>query len=132
MRARFNYALDGNIGSLIFKHLTRLDLCLSRAVCKDWWSLIPKQKLNLKEDFFGTLVEYDRLEYVSSVKKQTLFLIPKKYEIKDFIYTLIEKKAVYTTILFLDFCKHKYYISILSDCCNPCEDHWNNVFFTNN
>jgi hypothetical protein len=69
MRARFNSKLDGDIASLIFKHLTRLDLCLSRAVCRDWHRLIPKQKLTFKDDFFKTLVGYDRLEYVSSIQK---------------------------------------------------------------
>jgi hypothetical protein len=76
MRARFNLKLDGNIASLIFKRLSRLDLCLSKAVCRDWRRLISqkhREKLEFKTDFCKTLVKYDRLEYVSAVERWTLF-----------------------------------------------------------
>jgi hypothetical protein len=103
MRARFNSELDGDMGSLIFKHLTRLDLCLSRAVCRDWWRLIPKQTLGFKDDFLKTLVEYDRLEYVYTIERYTLF--PKKscfqYFDDDIVVKAAEKNgAIYSYLLF--------------------------------
>jgi hypothetical protein len=40
---------------------------------------------------------------------------------------LIDKKAAYTTILFHDFFKLVCNLYILFQCCNPSEDHWNNI-----
>ena len=128
MRARFNSELDSNIASLIFKYLTRLDLCISRAVCRDWWRIIPKQTLTFKDDFFKTLVDYDRLEYVSSVQKWTWYAVYKSHTFTPFRYnTLIEKKAAYSTVCFHGLFKQVCYITMLFKCCNPSEDHWNHI-----
>lgn len=128
MRARFNSQLNSNIASLIFKHLNRLDLCASRAVCKDWFGLIPKQTLSFKDDFFGTLVKYDRSEYVSSVRDWTEISVHPRKEYFWFRYDyLIGKKAPYSTVWFYGLLKRVCHISVLSLCCNPSEDHWNNI-----
>jgi hypothetical protein len=127
MRARFNSELDSNIASLIFQWLSNLDLCLSRAVCKNWWRLIPKQTLTFKDDFFKTLVEYDRLEYVSSVQKWTTF-VNNRQRITHFRYDiLIEKKSPYAAVCFHSLFKQVFYITMLFECCNPSENHWNDI-----
>jgi hypothetical protein len=106
MRARFNSELDSNMASLIFKWLNRLDLCLSRVVCRDWWRIIsqkPREKLKFKKDFCETLVEYDRLEYVCAVERWTLF--PENLSFVSFddnILVEAAKKngAIYSYLLF--------------------------------
>jgi hypothetical protein len=116
------------MASLIFKWLTRLDLCLSRAVCRDWFRLIPKQTLGFEDDFFKTLVEYDRSEYVSSIRDWTKLPVYVRKGYMPFRYdVLIEKKSPYATVLFYDFFKQVCNISVLFQCCNPSEDHWNNI-----
>jgi hypothetical protein len=104
MRARFNSELDGNIASLIFKHLSRLDLCLSKAVCRDWWRLISQKhrgKLLFKKYFCETLVEYDRPEYISAVEIWTLFPDKSMLSFDHDIFMAAKKRgAIYSFLLY--------------------------------
>lgn len=105
MRARFNSELDENIASLIFKHLNLLDLCLSKAVCKNWRYLIsqkPRKKLKFKKDFCETLVEYDRSEYVSAVERWTTFYGALRFSWFDHDIFMAAKKrgAIYSFLFF--------------------------------
>lgn len=108
MRARFNFELDSNMASLIFKWLSRLDLCISRTVCKNWWHIIPKQTLGFEGEFLKTLVEYDRLEYVCAVERRTLF--PENLSFQYFDTNILveaakKNGAIYSYLL---FCRVSY------------------------
>lgn len=73
MRGRLFPSLDGNLNYLILRYLPPLDLCMARAVCKDWWTIVPKQRLTWQKDFCGTLADYDGQDYVAEVEQRTSF-----------------------------------------------------------